>query len=440
MPTPRLRASAATKGLRQVLAAFCASLMLCTMVPRVNAQDDPNRPPWAQKNKTNAPAANGSTDTSTDPNAGPMTGAPPATGSPSAPSPNASSPSASGAGSSSLARTRNAKKGSSSSNATNSGATNSRGNNAGVAPGPPVPIVEPSLDTPSTAPIPGESQDPANQRGRIRVTVNLVTVLASVLDDHNRPAPDLPIEAFQIFEEGVQQKIEVFESETSQPLDLALMIDASLSAHKEFGFEQEAAAHFIRQVLRPNDKLGVFGFDESVTQYAAFSDNVSALQEAVRKIPGGAGTSIYDALVFGSRAMEKRGEGRRRVIILVTDAGETTSGYDFEVARKEAVRSGALLYTIVIRPVKNESGRNTAGEHALETITETTGGAMFYPDTPQELGIIFDRIDQELRTQYRLAYYPNPRGPANSYRSIEVKVLDGSYHARHRKTYLSGPQ
>ena len=398
----------------------------------VNAQDDPNRPPWAQKDKTNPPAANGSTNgstgTSSDPNAGPMAGAPATV------SPSSTSPSSSGAGSSGSARTRNAKKGSSSSNATSSGA-----NNAGVAPGPPVPIVEPSLDTSSTEPIPGVSQDASNQRGRIRVTVNLVTVLASVLDDNNRPAPDLPVEAFQIFEEGVQQKIEVFESETSQPLDLALMIDASLSAHKEFGFEQEAAAHFIRQVLRPNDKLGVFAFDESVTQYAAFSDNVPTLQEAVRKIPGGAGTSIYDALVFGSRALEKRGEGRRRVIILVTDAGETTSSYDFEAARKEAVRGGALLYTIVIRPVKNENGRNTAGEHALETITDTTGGAMFYPDTPQELSIIFDRIDQELRTQYRLAYYPNPRGPANSYRSIDVKVL-GTYHVRHRTSYLTGPQ
>jgi Ca-activated chloride channel family protein len=320
-----------------------------------------------------------------------------------------------------------------------SGAGNTRGgNNAGVPPGPPVPIIQPSLDTSSTTQTPGESPD-SNSRGRIRVTVNLVSVLASVLDDNNRPAPDLPIEAFQIFEEGVPQKITVFDAETSQPLDLALMIDSSLSAHKEFAFEQEAAAHFIRQVLRPNDRLGVFGFDETVTQYANFSDHVHDLQDAVRKIPGGAGTSIYDALVFGSQALEKHGEDRRRVIILVTDAGETTSRYDFDAARKAAVRSGALLYTIVIRPVKNENGRNTAGEHALETITDTTGGAMFYPDSPQELGIIFDRIDRELRTQYRLGYYPEPRGPANTYRNIEVKVL-GTYHVRHRKTYLTGPQ
>src|SRR5260370_10043308 len=113
-------------------------------------------------------------------------------------------------------------------------------------------------------------------------------------------------------------------------------------------------------------------------------------------MPAGAGTSIYDAVLLGSRALAHRGDDRRRVIILVTDAGETTSTSDFDSARKEAVRWNTLLYTIVIRPVKNENGRNTAGEHALETMTDTTGGAMFYPDAPQEPGAIFARLDPEL--------------------------------------------
>src|SRR5437868_12250731 len=91
------------------------------------------------------------------------------------------------------------------------------------------------------------AEDNAQQRGRIRVNVNLVNVLVSVLDEHNRPAPDLPREAFQLFEEGAEQKIDKFEPETSQPLDLAIMIDSSMSAHKEITFEQDAAAHFIRQ-------------------------------------------------------------------------------------------------------------------------------------------------------------------------------------------------
>src|SRR3989449_821536 len=188
------------------------------------------------------------------------------------------------------------------------------------------PDSEPGKIVLPTPPAPAnDPQDPvAAQRGRIRVNVNLVNVLVSVLDDKNRPAPDLPREAFQLFEEGVEQKIDKFEPETSQPLDLAIMI------------EQEAAAHFIRQVLRRGDRLSVFSFDENVTQLATFSDNVTELQAAVRKMPAGAGTSIYDAVLLGSRALERRGDDRRRVIILVTDAGETTSRADFEAARKEA--------------------------------------------------------------------------------------------------------
>jgi len=311
-----------------------------------------------------------------------------------------------------------------------------------ASPSPAPPDGEPGKIVQPTPPPPKEeSAQPAVQGNRIRVNVNLVTVLVSVLDEHNRPAPDLPREAFQLFDEGNEQKIDIFEPETSLPVDLALMIDASMSAHKEITFEQEAAAHFIRQVVRPGDRLAVFSFDEDVTQRPpGFSDNVAALQAAVRKIPDGAGTSIYDAVLLASRALAHRGDERRRVIVLVTDAGETTSRSDFDAARREAVSSNVLLYTIVIRPVKNENGRNTAGEHALETMTDTTGGAMFYPDAPQELTAIFDRIDRELRTQYRLAYYPNPRGPANTYRSIEVKVTTGNYQVRHRKTYLTAPQ
>ncbi len=141
-----------------------------------------------------------------------------------------------------------------------------------VVPGTPAPGVE--LPKPVEAP-PTQKPEPSSPRGTIKVNVSLVNVLVSVLDDKNRPAPDLPIEAFQVFEEGVQQKIDIFESETKQPLDLALMVDASLSAHKEVGFEREAASHFIKQVLRPEDRLGVFYFDEQVTQIGSFSDNVA---------------------------------------------------------------------------------------------------------------------------------------------------------------------
>lgn len=354
--------------------AFFIALSLLFAAASACAQEKPDRPPWAQKRKAYSSAT-------TAPSAG--------------------------------------SSGSSPANTSNSS-------------GEPGKIVQP---TPADPPAKTESSP---QGGKIVRSVNLVTVFASVLDGKNRPAPDLPRDAFHIYEEGVEQKIEIFEPEASQPLDLALMIDSSMSTRTEFALEQDAAAKFIRQVLRPKDKLSVFSFDENVTQESNFSDNIRLLQSAVRRIPEGTGTSIYDAVFFGARSLEKEGDGRRRVIILVTDGGETTSRTDFEAARKEAVRSGALLYSIILRPVKNENGRNTAGEHAIETITDSTGGALFFPDSIQELSIIFSRIDQELRTQYRLCYYPNPKGPPNTYRTISMTVL-GGYKVRHRKTYLTAP-
>jgi len=106
-----------------------------------------------------------------------------------------------------------------------------------------------------------DDSDPAQDSGKIKVNVNLVNVLVSVLDEHNRPAPDLPLEAFQVFDEDNPQAIAVFEKETEWPLDLALMIDASLSAQLSMPAQREAATHFIQQVLRKGDHLAVYSVD-----------------------------------------------------------------------------------------------------------------------------------------------------------------------------------
>jgi len=270
----------------------------------------------------------------------------------------------------------------------------------------------------------------------IRVQTDLVTILASVTDPNGKPIPDLTQDAFQISEEGMPQKIEHFEAETNRPLDLALMVDSSISTFKDLKFETEAAAHFVRQIVRPGDTLGVFEFAETVTRLADFSDNVPKLQTAVRQIVPGAGTSIYDAIVLGSNALKRRPEGRRRAIVLVTDGGETTSISKFDDTRRTAVASGALLYTVLIRPVKNENGRNTAGEHALITITDSMGGDMFTLDDMNQIDDMFDLIDRELRTQYLLGYYPRPAPPPASDRHIQLDVK-GDYTVRYRKEYFT---
>jgi Ca-activated chloride channel homolog len=88
--------------------------------------------------------------------------------------------------------------------------------------------------------------------------------------------------------------------------------------------------------------------------------------------------------------------------------------------------------------MKSNGGWNTAGEHAIETITDSTGGAMYYPTDVSELTGIFDRINQELRTQYLLGYYPNPTPPPGSSRHVEVKVNTGD-SVRSRREYMTAP-
>ena len=274
-------------------------------------------------------------------------------------------------------------------------------------------------------------------QGTIRVDVSLVNVLASVMDKNNRPAVDLVRDQFEIYEEGKLQKIEVFEPETQQPLDLVLMMDTSLSEVSDLSFESEAAANFIGQVVRPGDRAAIFEFSDRVTQLSDFSDNVRQLQSAVHRVAAGDGTALYDAVYLGSEALARGQSGRRRAIVLITDAGETTSRADFETARRAALRTESLLYTIVVRSVKSEGGRNTGGEHAMETIADSTGGAIYYPREMAELGAMFDQINRELRTQYRLGYYPNPRPAQGLYRNIEVR-MKGEYSVRYRKAYYSG--
>ena len=281
-------------------------------------------------------------------------------------------------------------------------------------------------------------QDKQKQKGTIRVQTDLVSILASVTDAKGEPVIGLGQNAFQLFEEGVEQKIVRFDPQTNRPLDLALMVDTSGSAAIELKIERDAAAHFVDEVVRPGDRLAVFSFTSDVIQLSNFSGDPKVLEAAVRRVDLGAdmGTSLYDAVVLGSQSVRRQGADRRRAVVIITDAGETTSISKFDDARRAAIASDTLLYTVVVRPMKSNGGWNTAGEHAIETITDSTGGAMYYPTDLSELTGIFDRINQELRTQYLLGYYPNPTPPPGSSRHVEVKVNTGD-NVRSRTEYMT---
>src|SRR5579864_3077424 len=151
----------------------------------------------------------------------------------------------------------------------------------------------------------GSAQTATRRQNRIRVETDVVTVPATVLDSSGKPVADLPESAFKLYENGVEQKIDRFETQTNRPLELALMVDSSLSALKEMKFEREATARFIRLVVRPGDLLSVFEFSDEVFQLSPFSSDVPLLESGAEKITPGAGTSLYDAIVLGSQSLAK---------------------------------------------------------------------------------------------------------------------------------------
>src|SRR5271163_5217189 len=281
-------------------------------------------------------------------------------------------------------------------------------------------------------------QQQQKQKNPIRVQTDLVSILASVTDARGEPVIGLPQSAFQISEEGIAQKIVRFEPQTNRPLDLALMVDASGSTAIELKIERDAAVHFVEEVVRPGDRLAVFSFAADVVQLSNFSDDLKQLDSAVRRVDTSPdlGTSLYDAVVLGSQSVRRQGAERRRALVIITDAGETTSVSKFEDTRRAAISANILLYTVVVRPMKSDAGWNTAGEHAISTITDSVGGAMYYPTNLSELSAIFDRINRELRTQYLLGYYPNPAPPPGSDRHVVVSVNTGD-NVRYRREYFT---
>jgi Ca-activated chloride channel family protein len=119
---------------------------------------------------------------------------------------------------------------------------------------------------------------------------------------------------------------------------------------------------------------------------------------------GSAGTSLYDAVYLAAEDLRNR-KGRK-VLVVVTDGGDTTSKKDYHSALNAAQLADVVMYPILIVPIANDAGRNLGGEHALTTLADGTGGRVFEPTLGAPLDKAFTDILQELRTQYLLAYYP----------------------------------
>jgi len=299
---------------------------------------------------------------------------------------------------------------------------------------------------PAGAQAPQSAQDADTPPGgfpTIRVETRLVNVALNVEDAKGAPIGGLGIGDFEVLEDGKPQKITFFERETTTPLSIVLAIDTSESVLTNERLEKEAAKHFVNALLREQDELDLMEFSDVVREIVPFTNQKKRIESGIGEVQRGDATALYDAIYLASERLRgtSGANGRRRVVVLITDGGDTVKGSKYMQAMEEAQRAGAMVYSIIIVPIYADAGRNTAGEHALIQMAQDTGGKYYYVVDPKDLEPAFRHVSDDLRTQYLLGYYAPRRGLDNSYRTIKVRMTDedlrGKYDLRYRTGYYA---
>ena len=275
----------------------------------------------------------------------------------------------------------------------------------------------------------------------IQVNVKLVSVFASVADGDGKPYAKLRKEDFRVYEDDVEQKIAVFERESELPLSIAMALDTSLSTRKDLSLETASARKFVHDVLRPVDSIALYQFATYVSQAVPFTSDERAVDNSLEHLRTGAATALYDAIFLGARDLQRR-QGRK-VIVLISDGGDTASTTDYPEALRAAQISEAIIYSIIMVPIEADAGRDLGGEHALIQLSRDTGGSYYYATSLAQLDDAFRQIGEELRTQYLLAYYPASQvGP--EFRRIRVEITaearqkaQGELSVRNRAGYYN---
>ncbi|MFM9903497.1 MAG: VWA domain-containing protein [Pyrinomonadaceae bacterium] len=343
----------------------------------------------------------------------------------------------------------------------------------------PAPSGPPVLAGGSIRPIPTPTPQ-AGDDDIIKVETNLVTMPVSVLDRDGRFISGLQQKDFSIFENGVEQKVDYFQS-VEQPFTVIILIDVSPSTAFRIEEIQNAAITFVDQ-LRPADRVMVISFDESVHVLTPVTNNRYQLKNAIRQAEFGDGTSLYEAVDFVIENQLRQIQGRKAVV-LFTDGVDTTSrraNYQSTVRKTEEI--DALFYTIRYDtsgdmngggrsnggyPQPGRSGRVSmadilgailsggniniggggggassrqyeTGRTYLEALAQNSGGRKFEAKSIYNVDSAFSGIAEELRRQYSLGYYPETVGNVGDRKQIKIRVMRQNVVVRAKNSYIVG--
>lgn len=293
----------------------------------------------------------------------------------------------------------------------------------------------------------------------IRVPVNLVDVLFTVLNRRNKLVSDLEQKDFRVLDDNVPQDIRYFSKQSDLPLRIGMLLDTSNSIRDRLKFEQDAANNFLFSVLRRNkDEAFVMTFDDEPEILQTFTGDTGALRDKILRTRAGGGTAVYDA-IFEACVKELSHPPRppgdqpdvvRRVMILISDGEDNLSTHTRAEAIEMAQRTSVVIYTISTStqwvtlddPSKEKTGNRkyqlTEGDKVLQDLANETGGRPFYPYHVDDLDQSFQDIGEELRNQYSLAYNPSNHQLDGRYHKIKIEIPgEKGYQVRARRGYYA---
>jgi VWFA-related protein len=270
-----------------------------------------------------------------------------------------------------------------------------------------------------TAPPPVQQ---AEEPARISVDVTRVNMLFTVTDKKGRFVTDLGREDFEVVEGKKPQNIAEFTAESDLPLRLGILIDTSNSIRDRFRFEQDAAAEFLRTVMRARvDKAILVRFDTRAELVTDLLDDPHQLEAGIRSLRPGGGTALYDAIFYACRdklALDQPRTKFRRAIVIVSDGDDNQSDHTRDQALEMAQKADVVIYAIST----NSSRAATEGDKVLRYLTSETGGRAFFPFQVEDMAQSFENIANELRHQYNLLYRPEPLVTDGQWHTVNLRV------------------
>ncbi|MEM8964599.1 MAG: VWA domain-containing protein, partial [Acidobacteriota bacterium] len=265
------------------------------------------------------------------------------------------------------------------------------------------------------------------------IDVDLIELYTTVTDRRGGIVRGLEKKDFTVFEDGKQQEISKFEVVTDLPLNLGIVLDISGSMQAALGSAQRTAQEFLEALITPKDKAFGIAFNDEPVLLMGRTSDVGAVIDRLNETQAYGGTALHDAVVTG--LYYQQGIRGRRALVLLSDGDDTASALDRDQALLYAKRAGVVIYSIGLGISRISAG--TRGH--LEDLAYETGGRAFFIDEPSELRGVYAQIEEELRSQYLLAYSPGTPISASDeelvFHEIEVEVEGSSLKARTIRGY-----